>query len=224
MKDIRVIKKKIHHLLILTLFMINGCGTYTDIFTSADAETDFSKYQTFAWLPDQADSINLPHNNEIIRNNIRNYFGHAFAERGYKVNLDTPDVLLKILIVNRQKEKLVLYDTYPLPYYYRRYYYGSIYHFPYHFDYYYRNHTTYCYPPECTIQKIEYLESSITLNVIDRKKNKLVWSGTAMGDIYDPDYINRNIHPAVEAIMKKYPVKEITKTKKTDRVSPDIYN
>ena len=58
-------------------------------------------------------------------------------------------------------------------------------------------------------ETIRYVEGSITLNVIDRKSNKLVWAGTAKGDIYDAAYINRNIHPAVEAIMKKFPVKAI---------------
>jgi hypothetical protein len=53
---------------------------------------------------------------------------------------------------------------------------------------------------------------------VDRKLNRLVWSGTAKGDIYDPEYIDKDIHPAVLRIMKKFPVKEIKeKEKKTEK-------
>lgn len=187
-----------------------GCRIYTDITTNADEGTDFSKFQTFAWLPDQTDTSNLPYNNDIIRNNIRNYFGQSFAERGFKVNLDTPDVLMRIMISNKIKEKVIEYSAIPLSDYYCRYYYGSIYYFPYDFNYYYHN-PAYCFSSDYYTKKYEYMEGSITLNVIDRKRNKLVWAGTARGDIYDPDYINKNIHPAVKAIIKKYPVKPIRK-------------
>lgn len=209
----------------LIVFAVSGCEVYTDINTSVDSSADFSSYHTFAWLPDETDTSKLPYNNEIIRNNIRNYFGHSFSARGYTVNLDSPDVLLRVVIQSEKKERLIAYYHHPAPYYYHKYYYGSIWYHPYPIYYYYRDINTYCYPPECTIRKLEYIESSITLNVIDRKKNKLVWSGTAKGDIYDPDYINRNIHPAVESIMKKYPVREIAKRKKAlNAISDDIYN
>jgi len=187
---------------------------YHDISANSDINTDFSKYRTFAWLPDQMDTTDLPYNNEIIRNNIRNYFGQSFAERGYKIELDSPDVLLRVMITNKKKEQLISYSPNPYPYYYCNYYFGSSYYSPYNFDYYYRYHNDYCYPPQYFTEKQEYIEGAIILNVIDRKKNKLVWSGAAKGDIYDPSYINANIHPAVEAIMKKYPVKPITNKSK----------
>lgn len=207
-------------LIIVVLF---GCNAYKNISTNADVNADFSKYKTFAWLPDQTDTSSQPYNNEIIRNNIRNYVGQNFAERGYKINLDTPDVLLRIIVVNKKKEKEIVYSSYPWPYYYCRYYYGSIYYFPYDFDYYYWHYPLYCYPDDdyTYTQKYEYLESSIILNVIDRKQNKLVWSGTAQGDIYDTAFINENIHPAVEAIMREYPIKPIKKSKHVE--SDDVY-
>lgn len=197
------------------------CEIYTDISTSADGSTDFSKYKSFAWLPDQTDTSNLPYNNEIIRNNIRNYFGQSFAERGYCINLDTPDVLLRVVIANKKKEKEYVLSPYPWTNYYCNYYYGSIYYFPYDFNYYYRNHAAYCYPYDDFTQTYEYLEGSITLNVFERKQNKLIWSGTARGDIYDPAYFDESIHPAVEAIMKKYPVKPISKKKKIKTMDKD---
>ena len=201
------------------IIAITGCDVYSHISAVADDSVDFSKYRTFAWLPDKTDTSSQPYNNEIIRNNIRNYFGQSFAQRGYKVHLDTPDVLLQIVIANKKKQDVVVSPSYPYaypyvypaPYYYHRYYYGSPYHFPYSYNYYYRYHPVYVYPPSYNTQMVNYVEGSITLNVFDRKKNKLVWTGTAKGDIYDPAYINQSIHPAVEAIMRRYPVRLITK-------------
>jgi hypothetical protein len=211
-------------LVIISMPIYNGCDIYSNISTNSDINTDFSKYKTFAWLPDQTDTADQPFNNEIIRNNIRNYFGKSFAERGYKIDLDSPDVLLKVVITNKKKEKVITYSDNPMPYYYCNYYYGSTYYNPYNFNYYYRNNLDFCYPPNYYTEKEEYVEGSIKLNVIDRKQNKLVWTGIARGDIYDPAYINENIHPAVEAIMKQYPTKPIAKKSKRYSKSKDAFN
>jgi hypothetical protein len=199
-----------------------SCGIYTEISVTSDSHTDFSHYKTFAWLPDKADTVNSPYNNEIIRNNLKNYFGQELAARGYTVNLDTPDVLVQVTITNKKTEKEVIHPPYPRPFYYCSYYYCSVYYSPYPYDYYYRHYNNYCYGMGYCKESIQYVEGSITLNVIDRKANKLIWAGTAKGDIYDPAYINRNIHPAVEAIMKKFPVKPIG-SKKKNSSHDDVY-
>jgi hypothetical protein len=43
--------------------------------------------------------------------------------------------------------------------------------------------------------------------------NKLVWTGSAEKDIYDPSCLKKEIHPAVINILKLYPTKPIKKTK-----------
>jgi hypothetical protein len=191
-----------------------SCGIYTQISVTEDSNARFSDYKTFAWLQDQLDTSNSPYNNDIIRNNIRNYIGQSFAERGFTVNLDTPDVLLQVVISNQKMERKYYYPSYPKSYYYCPYYYCSEYYFPYTFEYYYRYPGKYCYSMGYCEETIKYVEGSITLNVIDRKQSKLIWAGTAKGDIYDSAYIKRSIHPAVEAIMRKFPVKQIEYKKK----------
>ncbi|TAL57179.1 MAG: DUF4136 domain-containing protein [Bacteroidetes bacterium] len=208
--------------LVSGLCVLNGCGIYTEISVTADENTNLSNFKTFAWLPDKMDSNNSPYNNEIIRNNLKNYFGQEMAERGYGVNLDTPDVLLQVTLVNKKQEKEVRYPVYPRPFYYCNYFYCSVYYSPYPYAYYYRHYDNYCYSMGYCKETVQYVEGSITLNVIDRKTNKLVWAGTAKGDIYDPAYINRSIHPAVEAIMKKFPVSPIGNKKKSNKTD-DVY-
>jgi hypothetical protein len=196
----------------LVFFLLSSCSPSIQVLTHQDETIDFSGYKTFAWLPDKIDTTNVPYNNEIIRNNMRNYFGHHFSERGYTVNLEKPDLLLGLVISAKKKEKLQ-YSAYPSPYYYNKYYYGSIYYIPYAFDYYYRYYPSFRYPDDYFKEKVEYIEGAATLNVFERSTNKLIWSGTAQKDIYDPAYIKKDIHPAVDKIMKEYPVKPISKNK-----------
>lgn len=197
----------------ILIVMLGGCSsTYNAVSSDYDRSVDFINYKTFAWLPDKADTTNTRYNNEIIRNNIRNYFGQCMSDRGYNVDLENPDLLLQMVITNAKKERVV--TSYPSSYYYSPYYFGSHYYTPYSYGYYYRNYPTYGYgysgyPGYLTTQKQQYVNGSITLNLIDRKVNKLVWSGTAEGDIYDPSQISSDLHPAVHRILDEYPVKPL---------------
>lgn len=198
-------------LVAITALVLGSCrSTYNTVYTDYDRSVDFKNYKTFAWLPDKADSVNSPYNNEIIRNNIRNYLGQCLSDRAYVFDGENPDLLLQLIIINTKKEK-VQTSTYPSLYYYRPYYFGSLYYVPYHYNYYFRYYPTYApysYGPEYSnTQKIEYVNGAITLNIIERKTNKLIWTGTAEGDIYDPSMISKDLHPSVHRILSKYPVK-----------------
>ena len=194
----------------ILIIALSACtSTYNVVSSDYDRSVDFQKYKTFAWLPDKADTAFSPYNNEIIRNNIRNYFGLCMSDRAYKVDLENPDLLLQLVITNAKKERTV--STFPSSYYYRPYYYGSYYYSPYRFGYYYNNYPSFGYGSGgyATTQKQEYVNGAITLNFIDTKSKKLVWSGTAEGDIYDPSQISKNLHPAVHDILDQYPVKPL---------------
>lgn len=198
----------------MAILILTSCSSYYYISSKKDFNTDFSIYKTFAWLPDITDTVNLPYNNEIIMNNLKNYFGQKFSQRGCSVNLENPDLLLQIVVLNQMKDKVIVNMTRPGQYYNCKYYYGSMYYNPYLNEYYYRQGDIYCYPSSYSVKQIEYLENSITLNVFDKNHNKLVWTGTARGDIYNPVYMNKHIHPAVKIIMNKYPIKRNTKRNK----------
>ena len=196
----------------ILIVMLAGCSTYSKVYSDSDKSTDFTQYKTFAWLPDKADTANTPYNNEIIRNNIRNYYGQCMSDRGYSFDAENPDVLMQLVITNAKKEKTV--PSYSSTYYYQPYYYGSNYYHPYPFAYYYRNYPTYVYGYSSllgypTTHKVEYVNGTITLNFIDHKSKKLIWTGTAEGDIYDPGMVNRDLHPAVHRILDQYPMKPL---------------
>lgn len=199
----------------ILIVMLLGCSTsYNAVSSDYDRSVDFTKYKTFAWLPDNADTTNTPYNNDIIRNNIRNYFGQCMSDRSYSVDLENPDLLMLLEITNTKKERVV--TIYPPSYYYSPYYYGSSYYSPYPFGYYYQHYPSYGYgrlgySGYSTTEKQEYINGAITLNVIDRHANKLIWRGTAEGDIYDPSQINHDLHPAVHRILNDFPVQSLSK-------------
>ena len=208
--------KAIFSVVVMVLLFSSCRSTYNTVYTDYDRAIDFKPYKTFAWLPDKADTINSPYNNEIIRNNIHNYLGQCLSDRGYAFNAEEPDLLLQLVVTNTKKEK-VQTASYPSVYYYRPYYFGSLYYVPYSFNYYYRYYPVYnpyTYGPGYSnTQKIEYVNGAITLNIIDRKLNKMIWTGTAQGDIYDPSVIGEDIHPAVHTILMSYPIKPMANAK-----------
>jgi len=204
--------------IIIILAMQMRCSsTYNIVSSDFDRSVDFTKYKTFAWLPDKADTANTPYNNDIIRNNIRNYLGQCMSDRSYSFNADSPDLLMQLVITNAKKERQIssYQSSYPSSYYYRPYYYGSSYYSPYGSNYYYRGYGyqsfNYSYPSTITTRKEEYVEGAITLNFVDAKTKQLVWTGTAKGDIYDASYISNSLHPAVHTIIEEYPVKSLVK-------------
>lgn len=205
----------------ILLIALNSCSrkVYKDIQSNYDRSAHFKQYKTFAWLPDK-DSTDANTAFGVMRNNTVNYFTHCMGERGFKANIDNPDVLLELIIKSETKE--IEDPTLPKPFstttvtvYSNPYLHPLSNPFKYNkpFTYKYFN-----YPPENQQPKETYLKNSITLNVIDRTQQKIVWSGTANADLYDTAYLQMNLHPVIYDILKQYPIKSFNrhrnKTKK----------
>jgi hypothetical protein len=200
----------------IIIAMLFGCkDSYNEVSSEYDKSVDFTKYKTFSWLPDVADTINSPYNNDIIRNNIRNYFGLCMSDRGYSFDAENPDLLMQLIITNTKKDRPI--SDHSASYYYSPYYYGSYYYSPYPYGYYYNDHGLNGnddYGRNSEYRRTynqTYVNGSITLTFIDRKTNKVVWRGTAEGDIDNPSDINKDLHPAVHGIIDEYPVKSLVK-------------
>lgn len=206
------------------LFAIAGCSTYNSFYSNYDRSTDFKKYRTFAWLPDsgmvaRTDSFrNSAYDNDIIRNNVKNYVAHDLSQRGLRVNVDNPDALIQLVLLNEKRERYVAdYPFYP-SYYYRNPFYHP-YYYPY-YDYYtyygWGCSDFYCgYSP--SYYKETFVRGTITINMFDREQQKLVWTGSAEGNIYDPSFIEQDIHPAIKRIMKSFPIKTVENGRPNDR-------
>ncbi len=199
------------------LLLITSCSTFTNIYSDYDRSIDFEQYKSFAWLPDSVtistavDTAKDPrYDNDIVRNNTKNYVNHCLGNRGYLVNSDTPDVVLQLVLLNENKERIITNPSY----YYSDYYYNNRYYYPYYYpNYGYYTYSYWDYYPEYSYKQ-SYVKGTIILNMYDRKQKKLVWTGIAEGDIYDPAYLQYDIHPAVHEIIKQFPVDSKVKNKK----------
>lgn len=220
----------------LPLIFASGCTLYSVISTDKDSTADFTNYKTYAWLPDK-DNSNNELNNQIMRNNIKNYFTHEMVENyGFTANPNTPNVLMefKVTVVNKVKtEEHPVTNTVPnystgYPYQNNRYpanpYSQNQYYTPqpnpYNYNGYNSNYMNtynngqnsgYRYQTTYVKEQHNYTQSTITVNMIERERNEMVWTVTAQVDIYDDNSQNlqNDIHPAVHRMMKYFPIKRI---------------
>jgi len=201
-------------LIAAVLGLFQACSTYTNFYSNYDRSVDFTKYKTIAWLsdanlpPSPTDTgIDARYDNDIIRNNTKNYINHCFSNRHYKVDSQEPDLLLELVLLNEKKDRVVTVPDYS----YSNYYYNNSYYYPYYYPYYdYYTYGSWDYYPYSTTSQSyteTYVEGTIILNLYDRESKKLIWTGVAEGDIYDPEYLQYDIHPAVHKIIEQYPVK-----------------
>lgn len=231
-------KKGLHILLFIAfiLFMIK-CSVYNEIYSEYDHSVDFTQYKSFAWLPDSGitarkDSFrNTAYDNDVIRNNAKNYINHQLMDRGLNIHVDHPDALFQLVLLNEKRQRITTYLQPYYPYYfgtYRRfpYYYDGRSYYPYYYPYYdyytyygWGCNSIYCEP---NAYKETYVKGTIIVNMFDRKQKKLLWSATAEGNIYDPSTIQEDVDPAIRKIMKTFPVKP-SKNDKEKKYRSDIY-
>lgn len=226
--------KKSLYIILSCLFIICliKCGVYNEIYSEYDRSADFSIYKTFAWLPDSGiiarkDSFrNTAYDNDVIRNNAKNYINHQLVNRGLKIHVDKPDALFQLILLNEKKQRLIPYSPafYPSPFY------GIYHHYPYYLDgrnyypYYYPYYDYYTYYGwgcsnfycEPYIYKQTYVKGTITVNMFDREQKKLLWTASAEGNIYDPSTIKEEVDPAIRKIMKTFPIKPNGKKHESD--------
>jgi hypothetical protein len=212
-------------LVFFCIFLLTECDVYEDIYSDYDHTVDFTKYKTFAWVPDsgmtaRTDSFrNTAYDNDVIRNNAKNFISAQLMDRGLRVHTNEPDALFQLVLLNEKKERIVTENP---PYYPQLYYYGSARHYPYYYDGrmyypyyypYYDNYTYYgwgCTNSYCAPEtyKQTYVKGTITINMFDRKQKKLIWTASAEGNIYGPSSLKEDVDPAIRKMMKVFPIKD----------------
>jgi hypothetical protein len=208
-------------LFLIAAIALSGCAIlYNETYSNYDKSVDFTKYKTYAWLNSHKPHEPTPYENDVIENNAKSYVDHEFKDRGYVIDTVKPDVLMELVLKSEKKTEEVLtsnpynytnytFNNYP---YNHRYNDNLYYSNPYYNLYPFYNYSRpYSYYTGYNTVTREYTQSTITINVIDRASNMLVWTGSAEGDIYDPAYLKDEIHPAVDKILKQYPIKPIKK-------------
>ena len=166
-------------LLILPVVLVTSCKPSLKVFSDYDHSADFSSYKTFS-LYYLVTSRTV---NELNEERIWNYIRAEMIRKGYVENDKNPDLVVNAVSILNNK-KYVTADSYgyggPLrPY-------GGMGH--------------------ATFQTDNVKQGSLMIDIIDAKKDKLVWQGTGNAEFEkkpkDPDAV---ISKAVTKILADFP-------------------
>ena len=189
-------------LLIVTLIAAS-CSS-VQVYSDADKSVNFSGYKTYAWMqrPDSIDD--LFYRNQLVDNNIKRFTNMELQARGLTVDTVQPDILVEYHSAVQDKMQNVTTPVYANPYPF--YGYAP---FGYPYGYYYN----YPYIVGYNTQQMPYTQGTLVIDVIDRKKNQLIWRGWSVGTLTDEQALEAELPNDIHRVFKKYPVKPTTKVK-----------
>jgi hypothetical protein len=187
--------------LIPMLLWLAGCAsvqTYSDL----DKSSDFSRFHTYAWIQ-RSDSVqSIFYSNQLVEKNIRYYTEEQLRLRGYVKDTTNPDLLLEYHTMVEKKHQTVSDPVYSTPSYAYNPFYGP---FGYSSTYPYSYYNT-PYLIGYNVKEIDYNEGTLVIDVIDRKKNQLIWRGWSVGSVSDQQDLEKELPKDIRKIFKKYPV------------------
>lgn len=187
------------------LILCSGC-TSMDIGSQTDKTFDFSNYKTFAW---QKRSKNFKMAdakvaNELVETRILRYTNEELQARGLKIDTLQPDLLIDYSIQTKEVEEQVTEPVASTPYYYS----VPNPYSPYNGFYspFYTGPIPYVYGYRTT--KTTYENGTVTIYVIDRLKNKLIWKTWAEGSVEDVEAFERQLPKDIKLMFNNFPIKK----------------
>jgi hypothetical protein len=175
----------------LIAIVMAGCGTVAHI--EKDETVNFSSLRTYSW--DSEKSIKDRNSNDLIDSKLKAAVSKELEKSGWREARSNPDVILdyNIVVENTTKEK-------NNPVYSRsfvRYYYNPF----------TRRLNSVYYPSRMLgyeTQEIPVREGTITLHMIDRKTNKLIWQGWTTDEVNSRNLTSKEVSASVKSIMRRF--------------------
>jgi len=176
---------------VAVLILAASCSS-VKISSDFDKTAGFSSYKTYAFTNE---AKTLPGLNDLNRNRILSAVETELAAKGFTKSEDNPDVFIDIQLKGEQKQTATATNSGG----YGGYGYGGGYRYGWGGGF----STT-------TINYDTYVDGTLFVDMIDAKKNQLVWQGRGTKTV-DPDASQKkredNINYAVKQIFTKYPPK-----------------
>jgi hypothetical protein len=176
-------KKTVTYLFLLLIAV--SCSS-VKVSSDFDKTAPFSSYKTYSFT-DEAKNLQI---NELNRNRILSAIETELAVKGFTKAENNPDVLIDVKLKGEQKQTATANTTGGYGYGYRYGWGGGF-------------STT-------TINYDTYVDGTLFVDMIDAKKNQLVWQGRGTRTL-DPDAGQKkredNINYAVKQIFTNYPPK-----------------
>lgn len=185
------------------LLLVTSCST-VGTFSDRDKSADFSTYRTFAWLPGPDNSFaNEQFDNRIIETNVKNYVNKEMQDRGYTINIDSPDLILEYNVDIDRVNKVETAPMYQYPYNYNWTYNPN---YDRYFGYKFGSKPSPAPYESYTTDQIPDDEGTLSISVIDRRTNRLIWRGWSTGTVMDPATYRTRLESDIQDIFTAYPV------------------
>jgi len=167
---------------IIVAVFASACAPSVKVSADYDRSINFSAYKTFSMYEMKADNVN-----QLNQDRIEKYIRLEMSKRGYVENNVNPDLKVNAVTVLKNRRGVTANTTY----------YGGF----------YRPYGLWAAPGYTSISTYDYKDGSLVIDVIDAKINKMIWTGTAVAELYNqPKNPEEAISAAVAKIMSNYPV------------------
>lgn len=178
------------------VFLLASCASTAHI--EKDDNTDFTKYQTYAWVEKESSDKKENRKNDLAEQKVRDAVSKELEKTaGWRESKSNPDVLLSYdLLVERSTKQQsdpvysrpfvrTFYNPYSRRFY--RVYYPSRFMGYDHFD-------------------VNTREGTVTISMIDAKTEKLVWQGWATEEVSSRNMTSKEIQNSIKAIFRKFDI------------------
>lgn len=205
----------------LIILLLSSCAA-TSISSDYNRSLDFKAYKTFAWLPKTHDPKNDgPFDNQIVETNIKNLGSGELKSRGYKVDVDEPDLLIDFYIDVANKVDHVTTPVYGYSYNYNGNFAGAYNNNMYSYRNSYYNNNSYINTAPVVVgyntQDVPYEQGTLTILIIERKTNTLVWKGWSVGTVTDESSFEYELPSDMRRLFKEFPVPVIVPPKQKSK-------
>lgn len=170
----------------LVAIALSACATGPTIRSNADPGTDFSQYDSFAFVP-ELESEDLGYQSFLVQY-LKEAITREMTARGYTYSEENPGLLVNFYVNTQEKIQSRSTPTAGGGYYgYRRGYYGGWGGY------------------ETTVT--QYTQGTLSIDVIDAARKQLVWEGVAVGRIRQStlDDVQGAVNRVVPLIYQEYP-------------------
>lgn len=175
--------------------MLSACASGPRVYTDADATADFGQFRTYAFLEAAGKNAEADYQT-LSGQRIEDAIALAMEARGYRLDIEQPDLLINFHLNTEEK-------TRTSPPVYVGGYYG------------YRGGMYVGWPGYVEPGYVDsYTEGTLTVDLVNRHSNQMVWEGTAVSRVTSSvrEAPNETVRAAVASIFAQYPYRAGTST------------
>jgi Domain of unknown function (DUF4136) len=172
-----------------SLAILAGCATGPRVTTDFDPEADFARYKSWAFY--QPIAMEQSGYSTFMTERIRADVRREMEARGYAYDEQSPDLRVNFQGIVQEKT-----DVYSVPrsdfQYFYSYRHRSYFAMPFWYD---------------ETQVSRYTEGTLTVDLVDAARNRLVWTGAAIGRVTrkTPQERSADVDNAIREVFLRYP-------------------